>query len=111
MQRCLLPAVSRPGGWQQMAAMRRRSATAWKGEDDVHQQPDLFQGYQNVVLAHAGLRQALLVSKPTNGAGSATGVAAVYASDGGGITDHVWTLRRRAAIACPRGGNLRPYQE
>jgi hypothetical protein len=54
-----------------MAAMRRRSATAWKGEDDVHQQLALFQGYHNFVLAHAGLRQALLVSEPTNGAGSA----------------------------------------
>jgi hypothetical protein len=68
----VVPAAARPaGGWQRVAALRRRSARAWKGEDDAHQQLVLFQGYHNVVLAHAGVRHALPQPVPTNGTGSA----------------------------------------
>jgi hypothetical protein len=51
-----------------VAALRRHSATACKGEDRLHQQLALFQVYHNFVLAYASLRQALPIAKPPTAA-------------------------------------------
>jgi len=45
------------------------------------------------VLPHASLRQPLLTPEATHGRGSARLGAAVHASDGAGLTDHVWSLQ------------------
>jgi hypothetical protein len=55
------------GGWQRVAALRRRSATAREGADGLHQQLALVQGYHNDVLVHASVRQGLPVAETTNG--------------------------------------------
>jgi len=78
---------------QRVAAIGRRSATSCKREDGLRQQLMLFQGYHNFVLAHASLRQPLVVPEPTNGTGSAKVWRPRTPAMVAGLTDHVWSLK------------------
>jgi hypothetical protein len=78
---------------QRVAAMRRRSATSWKGEAGLGQQLALFQVYHNFVLPHTSLRQALAEPVPTNGHGSAKVWRPCTPAMAAGLTDHVWSLK------------------
>jgi hypothetical protein len=77
---------------QRGAAMRRRSATSGKGEDGVHQQLALFQGYHNFVLPHASVRQALAAPVATNGCGSVKVWQPCTPAMAAGLTDRLWSL-------------------
>jgi IS1 family transposase len=77
---------------QRVAAIGRRSATPCKGEGGLRQQLVLFQGYHNFVLAHASLRQPLLVPEPTNGRGATRLWRPCTPAMAAGLTDHVWSL-------------------
>ena len=78
---------------QRVVGIRRRSASPCKSGDGLNHQLVLFQVYHNFVLAHASLRQPLLVPEPTNGSGSAKWWRPVTPAMAAGLTDHVWTLR------------------
>src|SRR5713101_2669988 len=56
---------------QHVAAIGRRVSTLCKGEDGLGRQLALYHVYDNFVLPHASLRQALPLPLPTNGTGSA----------------------------------------
>ena len=73
--------------------MRRRSATACKGEDGLHQQLALCQVYYNFVLPHASLRQALAEPIATKGTGSAKVWHPYTPAMAAGLTDRVWSLQ------------------
>jgi hypothetical protein len=75
-----------------VAALRRRRATAWKGEDDVYQQLVLFKEYHNVVLVHTSVCQGLPIAETTNG-GSAKVWWPWTLAMAAGLTDHVWSLK------------------
>jgi hypothetical protein len=98
----MVPAAAKPAGrWQRVAALRRRSATAWKGEDGLHQQLALFQGYHNFVLPPASLRQVLAAPMGTNGAGSAKVCWLCPPAMVAGLTDHVWSLQEVLCYRVP----------
>ena len=78
---------------QRVAAIRRRSATSCKREDGLSHQLALFQVYQNFVLPHASLRQALVGPIATNGTGSAKVWRPCTPAMAAGLTDHVWSLK------------------
>jgi IS1 family transposase len=78
---------------QRVAAMRRRSATACKGEDGLGQQLALFQVYHNCVLPQASLRQALAEPMAPNGTGSAKVWRPCTPAMAAGLTDRVWSLQ------------------
>ena len=78
---------------QRVAAIRRRSATACKGEDGLGSQLALFKVYHNFVLPHASLRQAFAAPVATNGSGSAKRWQPRTPAMAAGLTDHVWSLK------------------
>jgi hypothetical protein len=78
---------------QRVAPIRRRSATSCKGEEGLGYQLALFHVYDNFVLPHASLRQALAEAIPTNGTGSAKLWRPCTPAMAVGLTDHVWSLR------------------
>jgi IS1 family transposase len=86
---------------QRVAAIGRRSATPCKREDGLRQQLMLFQVYHNFVLAHASLRQPLLVPEPTNGTGSAKVWRPRTPAMAAELTDHVWTLKEVLLFRVP----------
>jgi hypothetical protein len=86
---------------QRVAAIGRRSATPCKREDGVRQQLMLFQVYHNFVLAHASLRQPLLVPEPTKGTGSAKVWRPRTPAMAAGLTDHAWSLREVLLFRVP----------
>ena len=86
---------------QRVAAIGRRSATSCKREDGLRQQLMLFQVYHNFVLAHASLRQPLVVPEPTNGTGSAKRWRPCTPAMAAGLTDHVWSLREVLLFRVP----------
>jgi len=67
--------------------------TLCQGEAGVRDQLALFHVYHNFVLPHASLRQALAETDGHQWSWLGEGVAAVYTGDGGGLTDHVWSLK------------------
>jgi hypothetical protein len=78
---------------QRVAALRRRGATSWKGEDGLHQQLALFQVYHNVVLPHASWRQALVEPIAPHGTGSAKVWHPSTPALAAGLTDRVRSLK------------------
>jgi hypothetical protein len=86
---------------QHVAAIGRRVTTLCKGEDGLRQQEALFQVYDNFVLPHTSLRQALAQPEPTNGSGSATQWRPRTLAMAAGLTDHVWTLREVLLFRVP----------
>jgi IS1 family transposase len=78
---------------QRVAALRRRGATSWKGEDGLHQQLALFQVDHNVVLPHASLRQALAEPMATHGTGSAKVWHPYTPAMAAGLTERVRSLK------------------
>jgi len=86
---------------QRGAAIGRRSATPCKSEDGLRQQLALFQVYHNFVLAHASLRQPLVVPEPTNGTGSVKEWRRRTPAMAAGLTDHVWSLREVLRFRVP----------
>ena len=86
---------------QRVAALRRRSATSWKGEDGLGQQLVLFQVYHTFVLPHVSLRQALTEPVPTNGRGSAKVWRPCTPAMAAELTDHVWSLREVLLFRVP----------
>jgi hypothetical protein len=88
---------------QRVAAVGRRVNTLGQGEDGLRRQLAVYHVYDNFCLPHASLRRPLLVSEPTNGAGSAKvgrpGTPAMAA----GLTDHVWTLKDVLLYRVPPG--------
>ena len=77
---------------QRVAAIGRRVNTLCQGETGLRDQLALFQVYQNFVLPHASLREALAEPIPTNGRGSATVWRPCPPAMAAGLTDHVWSL-------------------
>jgi hypothetical protein len=55
---------------QRVAAIGRRVNTLCQGEAGLRDQLALFQVYHNFVLAHASLRQPVLIPEATNDSGS-----------------------------------------
>jgi hypothetical protein len=86
---------------QRVAALRRRSATSWKGTDGLSQPLVLFQVYHNFVLPHASLRQALAEAVPPHGHGSAKVWRPWTPAMAAGVTDHVWSLREVVCYRVP----------
>jgi hypothetical protein len=86
---------------QRVAAMRRRSATSYKGEDGLGQHLVLFQVYHNFALPHGSLRQALAAPMPTHGTGSAKVWRPCTPAMAAGLTDHVWSLREVLGFRVP----------
>src|SRR5262245_58401723 len=78
---------------QRVAAVGRRVNTLCHGEASLQHQLVLFQSYHNFVLAHAGLRQPLLVPDPATGRGSTQVWRPRTPAMAAGLTDHGWTLR------------------
>jgi hypothetical protein len=78
---------------QQVAAIRRRSATSCKSETGLTQPLILFQVYHNFVLPHASLRLPLAEAVATHGKGSAKMWHPRTPAMAAGLTDHVWTLK------------------
>jgi IS1 family transposase len=78
---------------QRVAVAGRRVNTLCQGEDGLRHQLIVFQAYHNFVLPHASLRQPLLVTEPTNGAGSARKWRPTTPAMAAGLTDHVDNLR------------------
>jgi hypothetical protein len=86
---------------QRVAAIRRRSATSWKGKDGWGQQLARFQVYPHFVLPHARVRQALAEPIATNGTGSAKQWRPCTPAMAAGLTAHVWTLREVLLFRVP----------
>jgi hypothetical protein len=86
---------------QRVAPIRRRSATACKGEAGLDSQLALFQVYYNFVLPHASLRYALAEPVATNGRGSAKVWQPRTAAMAAGLTDHRWSLREVLMFRVP----------
>lgn len=86
---------------QRVVGIRRRSASPCKSGDGLNHQLVLFQVYHNFVLAHASLRQPLLVPEPTNGSGSAKLWRQQTPAMTAGLTDHVWTLKEMLLYRVP----------
>jgi len=59
----------------------------------LRQQLALFQVYQNFVVPHASLRQALAAPLPTHGTGSAKVWRPCTPAMAARLTDHGWSLR------------------
>jgi len=78
---------------QRVAAVGRRVNTLCQGEDGLRQQLAMYHVYYNFCLPHASLRRPLVVSEPTNGAGSAKVWQPCTPAMAAGLTDHVWTLK------------------
>jgi IS1 family transposase len=78
---------------QRVAAVGRRVNTRCQGADGMQHQLALFHTYDNFVLPHSSVRQALPESEPTNGTGSAKQWRPGTPARAAGLTDHVWTLR------------------
>jgi IS1 family transposase len=78
---------------QLLAAIGRRVNTLCQGEAGWQQQLVLFQGYHNVVLPHASLRQALAAPLSTNGTGSARVWRPCTPAMAAGLTAHGWSLK------------------
>ena len=78
---------------QRVAAVGRRVNTLCQGEDGLRQQLAVYHVYYNFCLPHASLRRPLVVSEPTNGAGSAKVWRPCTPAMAAGLTDHVWTLK------------------
>ena len=70
---------------QCVSAVGRRVNTLCQGEAGLRDQLALFHVYHNFVLPHASLRQPLADAGAHQRQGLGPVVAAVYASDGGGI--------------------------
>jgi hypothetical protein len=83
------------------AAIGRRVTTLCQGEDGLQQQLALDHVYDNFVLPHASLRQALLHPEPTNGSGSAKQWRPCTPAMAAGLTAHVWTLREVLLFRVP----------
>jgi len=86
---------------QHVAAVGRRVTTLCTGEDGLQQQLALYHVYDNFVLPHASLRQALPQPVPTNGTGSARQWRPCTPAMAAGLTDHVWTLREVLLFRVP----------
>ena len=86
---------------QRVAAVGRRVNTLCQGEDGMQHQLALFHTYDNFVLPHNSLRQALPESEPTNGTGSAKQWRPCTPAMAAGLTDHVWTLREVLLFRVP----------
>ena len=78
---------------QRVAAVGRRVNTLCQGEDGLRQQLAVYHVYYNFCLPHASLRRPLVVSEPTNGAGSAKVWRPCTPAMAAELTDHVWTLQ------------------
>jgi IS1 family transposase len=78
---------------QRVAAIGRRVNTLCQGDAGLQQQLVLFQGYHNVVVPHARLRQALATPMATNGKGSAQVWWPCTPAMAAGLTDQVWSLQ------------------
>ena len=83
---------------QRVAAVGRRVNTLCQGEDGVRQQLVVYHAYDNFCLPHASLRQPLLVPEATNGSGSAKVWRPCTPAMAAGLSDHVWSLQRNAAL-------------
>ena len=77
---------------QRVAAIGRRVNTLCQGEAGLRDQLALFHVYHNFVLAHARLRQPLLVPEVTNGRGAAKVWRPCTPAMAAGVTDHIWSL-------------------
>src|SRR4029434_8120974 len=83
---------------QRVAAVGRRVNTLCQGADGVRQQLGVYQVYYNFCLPHSSLRQSLPVPEATNGSGSAKVWRPCTPAMAAGLTDHVWTLKRRLMV-------------
>ena len=86
---------------QRVAALRRRSATSWKGEDGLGQQLVLFQVYHTFRLASCQLTPSPDRAVPTNGRGSAKVWRPCTPAMAAELTDHVWSLREVLLFRVP----------
>ena len=86
---------------QHVAAIGRRTSTLCKGEAGLCQQLALSHVYDNCVLPHASLRQALAAPLPTNGTGSAKVWRPCTPAMAAGVTDHAWSLREVLLFRVP----------
>ncbi len=88
---------------QHVAAVGRRVATLCKGEEGLRQQLALYHVYDNFVLPHASLRQALAELIPTHGRGSAKLWRPCTPAMAAGLSDHVWSLKEVLLYRVPPG--------
>ena len=82
---------------QHVAAIGRRVITLAKSDSSLQRQLLLFQGYYNLCLPHASLRQPLVpeINRLTRRWQATTPAMAA------GLTDHVWTLRELLLFRVP----------
>jgi hypothetical protein len=86
---------------QRVAAIRRRSATSCKGEAGLGHQLALCQVYDNFVVPHTSLRQALAEPLPIHGTGSAKVWRPCTPAMAAGLTEHVWSLKEVLCYRVP----------
>ncbi len=92
---------------QRVAAVGRRVNTLCQGEEGLQHQLTVYHAYYNFCLPHSSLHQPLRVPQATNGRGSAKVWRPCTPAMAAGLTDHVWLLQKRCAIACRRGRSRR----
>jgi len=96
---------------QHVAAVGRRVTTLCQGEDSIQHQLVLFQTHYNFALPHAGLRQALLLAKATNGNGAARVWRTYTPAMAVDLTDHVWPLKEVLLFRVPPSTNHEKWSE